>query len=91
MTIFSNDSQDIFITVTDKYRLIEDDYEDLNFVFTPEEDKLLQTYTGQTNKRVKLFWIEPTDSESTYSSELEDPAFMEVIVKSFAEREIKVE
>lgn len=59
ITIFTNNTDDVFVTITDKYKIIEKDIcYDLNFTLTEDEENILTTYTGQTNKRIKLFWFE---------------------------------
>lgn len=62
LSIFKNDSDDVFVTVSDKYRIIEDEkFIDLNLSLTEEEEKLLRDYTGFNNKRIKIFWSDRDD------------------------------
>ena len=69
LIIFTNDTDDVFIVIDDKYKIIESNkYYDLNFTLTPDEEHLLTTYTGQTDKRIKLFWIESEEDETQVDS-----------------------
>lgn len=65
LDIFINDDDSVFITIADKHRLITDDlYVDLSFSITDQEHELLKTYTGQSDRRIKLFWTEPEEDEA---------------------------
>lgn len=65
ITLFPNDSDEVFVVITNKHKIIEGDkYVDLNFVLTEEEHKTLETYTGHSDKRVKLFWIDMAEEET---------------------------
>lgn len=62
LTVFLNEkSNDVFITIHEKYKLLSGDYLDCDFTLTSEELKLLSEYSGKTDQRVKLFWIESND------------------------------
>ena len=62
LSLFENDSEDVFIAVTDKFKIIDNEkYIDLKLDLTEDEEKLLVEYTGCSNKRIKLFWILPLE------------------------------
>ncbi len=64
ITLFTNNTDDVFVTITGKHKIIDKDtYVDLNFTLTPDEEIILSTYTGQNNKRIKLFWIESQEED----------------------------
>ncbi|CAN5664116.1 hypothetical protein BH23THE1_BH23THE1_28380 [soil metagenome] len=64
LELFSNDSDDVFITIADQYKIIDkDQYVDLNFSLTNDERTLLKTYTGYSDVRIKLFFINSPEDD----------------------------
>ena len=81
LSVFSNESEDIFITIADKYKIVKGHYMDMDFKLDEEEYKLLQTYTNQNDKRVKLFWFESNEENPEISSDFDELLAMGTIFK----------
>lgn len=64
LTIFTN-RDDVFVTVTDKYKILEDNcsYIDLDMALTDDEFALLKAYTGEKDSRFKIFKLETLEEE----------------------------
>ena len=80
LSVFSNESQDAFITVANKYRMIDNDYEDLDFQLSQDEFRLLETYTGMKDKRIKLFWVDPEEDDNDQIQLLNNPSILQSIL-----------
>ena len=73
LSLFQNDSEDVFVAVTDKFKIIDNEkYIDLKLDLTEDEEKLLAEYTGCSNKRIKLFWIATIEED-----EVQEEGFLE--------------
>ena len=77
LSLFQNDSEDVFVVVTDKFKIIDNEkYVDLKLDLTEDEEKLLAEYTGCSNKRIKLFWIASVEEEQ--EELLQEKEFQEI-------------
>jgi hypothetical protein len=80
LSLFENESEDVFVIVTDKFKIIYNEkYIDLNLSLTEDEEKLLSQYTGCCNKRIKLFWI---------ADEIDGEGFLEIQAFIESKREV---
>jgi len=76
LSLFENESEDVFVAITDKFKIIDNEkYIDLNLTLTEDEEKLLSEYTGCSNKRIKLFWILAVEEEQ---DEIQEDEFLEL-------------
>jgi hypothetical protein len=68
ITIFVN-GDDVFLVNSNKYKIIDENrYFELDFTLTKEEENVLSTYSGKSDKRIKLFWV-GSDEEEIQDSE----------------------